>query len=339
MKTSNWLLNRHVLAAICATPLLLASATTLADEMPAAEAVAAAPAAAAEPASPWTATGNIGFVSNYYARGVSQSWNMPAVQGGADISHSSGFYAGVFGSSISERTYVGASTEFDLYGGYNGTIAAVDGLGYTVGAIGYYYPGGGWDKYDALTVSDAQGGVVDPITGARSGGKKVREDFTTWEANFGLSYKWVSAKVSYTLTDWYGAQKSTGWTKSSDGTLYYELNANVPLPFFGLNLIGHVGRLDVKGQLSTDPLYANANGSDIVERSADMTDYKIGVTKAFKIAQSEGWNAGLYYTGGTNGGNGGYWGTRGYGGSSFTTKPGSKDLTDDTLILTLGRTF
>jgi hypothetical protein len=70
-----------------------------------------------------------------------------------------------------------------------------------------------------------------------------------------------------------------------------------------------------------------------------MTDYKLGLSKAFTIAGSTGWNAGLYYVGGTNGGNGGYWGTRGYGGSSFTTKPGSKDLTDDTLILTLGRTF
>ena len=318
MKNFSWLLNRNVLAAICATPLVLASASAFADEMP-----AAAPAAP-EPASPWTATGNIGFVSNYYARGVSQSWNMPAVQGGADISHSSGFYAGVFGSSISERTYVGASTEFDIYAGYNGTIGAVDGLGYTVGAIGYYYPGGGWDKYDALTAVQ---------------GKKIHEDFNTWEANFGLSYKWVSAKVSYTLTDWYGAQKSTGWTESSDGSLYYELNANVPLPFYGLNLIGHVGRLDVKGRLSTDPFFAGANGFPIVETSADMTDYKIGLTKAFKIAQSEGWNAGLFYTGGSNGGKNGYWGTRGYGGSSFTTKPGSKDLTDDTFILTLGRTF
>ena len=318
MKTSSWLLNRRVLAALCATPLLLVSALVTAEE-----AAPAAPATA-EPASPWTATGNIGFVSNYYARGVSQSWNMPAVQGGADISHSSGFYAGVWGSSISERTYVGASTEFDIYGGYNGTIAAVEGLGYTIGAIGYYYPGGGWDKYDALTAVQ---------------GKKIHEDFNTWEANFGLSYKWVSAKVSYTLTDWYGAQKSTGWTESSDGSLYYELNANVPLPFFGLNLIGHVGHLDVKGKLSTDPFFAGSNGFPIVETSADMTDYKIGVTKAFKIAQSEGWNAGLYYTGGTNGGKNGYWGTRGFGGASFTTKPGSKDLTDDTFILTLGRTF
>jgi uncharacterized protein (TIGR02001 family) len=333
MKTTNWLLNRQVLASLCAAPLLLSSALASADEAaPAVEAAPAAtaeaaPAAAAAPASPWTLSANISYVSNYYARGVSQSWNMPAVQGGADVSHSSGFYAGVWGSSISERTYVGASTEFDIYGGYNGTTP-IEGLGWTVGAIGYYYPGGGWDKYDLLT--------------AVKGGQKTREDFTTWEANFGLSYKWVSAKVSYTLTDWYGANKSTGWTKDSDGSMYYELNANVPLPFWGLNLIGHVGMLDVKGQLSTDPFFAGANTNAagvIVERSADMTDYKIGLSKAFEIAGTAGWNAGLYYTGGSNGGNNGYWGVNGYGGSSFTTKPGSKDLTDDTFILTLGRSF
>lgn len=319
MKTSCWLLNRQVLSALCAAPLLLSSVIANADE--------AAPAVAAEPASAWTATGNISFVSNYYARGVSQSWNMPAVQGGADIAHSSGFYAGVWGSSISERTYVGASTEFDVYGGYNGTISAVEGLGYTAGVIGYFYPGGGWDKYDLLT------GVQ---------GKKIHEDFNTYEGNIGLSYKWLSAKASVTLGEWYGANKDTGWTKSSSGSTYIELNANIPLPFWGLNLIGHVGRLDVKGELSRDPFFAAANTNadgNIVETKADMTDYKIGLTKAFKIAQSEGWNAGLYYTGGTNGGGSGYWGTKGYGGSSFTTKPGSKDLTDDTFILTLGRTF
>lgn len=302
------------------------SVTSFADEAaPAAtaEAPAAAPAA---PASPWTLSSNIGVVSNYYARGVSQSWNMPAVQGGFDVAHSSGFYAGAWGSSISERTYVGAQTEFDVYGGYNGTIAAVEGLGWTVGAIGYFYPGGGWDKYDLLTTDQ---------------GRKIKEDFSTYEGNVGLSYKWLSAKASVTLGEWYGANKNTGWSKSSSGSFYVELNANVPLPFWGLNLIGHVGRLDVKGELVNDGSFPNANGTaaSIVETKADMTDYKIGLSKAFTIAGSEGWNAGLYYVGGSNGGKSGYWGTRGYGGSSFTTKPGSKDLTDDTLILTLGRSF
>lgn len=302
------------------------SVTSFADEAaPAAAAVKAAPAAApAAPASPWTLSSNISAVSNYYARGVSQSWNMPAIQGGADVSHSSGFYAGVFGSSISERTYVGAQTEFDVYGGYNGTIAAVEGLGWTVGAIAYFYPGGGWDKYEALTFDQ---------------GRKIKEDFTTYEGNVGLAYKWLSAKASVTLGEWYGANKDTGWSKSSSGSTYIELNANIPLPYLGLNLIGHVGRLDVKGELVNDGSFPTANGTSIVETKADMTDYKIGLSKAFEMAGTAGWNAGLYYVGGTNGGSGGYWGTRGYGGSSFTTTPGSKDLTDDTLILTLSRVF
>jgi uncharacterized protein (TIGR02001 family) len=326
MKTTNWLLNRQVLSALLAAPMLL-SATAFADEAaPAAEAVveAAAPAAPAEPASPWTLSANVSLVSNYYARGVSQSWNMPAIQGGFDVSHASGFYAGFWGSSISERTYVGASTEFDVYGGYNGTIAAVEGLGWTVGAIGYFYPGGSWSKYDLLTQDN--------------GGRKVNEDFTTYEANAGLSYKWLSAKASVTLGEWYGANKNTGWTESSSGSTYIELNANVPLPIWGLNLIAHVGRLDVKGELDASR-FPNANGvTPGEETKADMTDYKIGLSKAFEIAGTPGWNAGLYYVGGTNGGTNGYWGAV-YGGSSFTTKAGFKDLTDDTLILTLGRSF
>ncbi len=315
------------------------SAPSFAEEAAPTSTPAVAEAAPATPTSAWTLSSNVSVVSNYYARGISQSWNMPAIQGGVDITHSSGFYAGAFGSSISERTYVGASTEFDVYGGYNGTIAAVEGLGWTVGAIGLFYPGGGWDKYEALTNSLARGAVYDANGELVSGGRKVKEDFSTYEANVGLSYKWISAKASVTLGEWYGANKDTGWTKSSSGSTYIELNALVPLPFWGLNLIGHVGRTDIKGELSRDPLFANANGTDIVETKADLTDYKIGLTKSFVIAGSPGWNAGLYYTGGTNGGSGGYWGTKGYGGSSFTTKPGAKDLTDDTFILTLGRAF
>jgi uncharacterized protein (TIGR02001 family) len=316
----------------------LLSQAVYADE--AAPAVEAAPAAAAapaaEPASPWTLSSNINFTSDYYARGASQSWHQPAIQGGFDVSHSSGFFAGVWGSSISERTYVGAATEVDIYGGYNGTISAVEGLGYGVGVIGYIYPGGGWDDYQALTASPYNNGK-----------RNTNDDFNTWEANFGLSYKWISAKISYTLTDWYGANKDTGWTKDSDGSMYYEINALVPLPVWGLNLIAHVGASDIQGRLSKDVIYEGANGPlntagtelDIVETSANLVDYKIGVSKAFAIAGAEGYNASLVYVGGSNGGNNGYWGTRGYGGSSFTTTAGAKDLTDGRFVLTVGRSF
>ena len=126
--------------------------------------VALAAEEAAKPAEPsFSVTTNIGFVSDYYARGVSQSWHKPAVQGGFDIAHSSGFYAGVWGSNITPNTYPEANAEIDAYAGYNGSVPGVEGLGYTVGAIGYFYPGGSWKKYNYLGVENQtpQGGRWD----------------------------------------------------------------------------------------------------------------------------------------------------------------------------------
>jgi uncharacterized protein (TIGR02001 family) len=280
--------------------------------------VAAAPA---EPASAWSATANIGFVSDYYFRGVSQSWHKPAVQGGFDISHTSGFYAGMWGSNVTPNTYPDASVEIDAYAGYNGTIPSVEGLGYTVGLYGYFYPGGSWKKYNFQGTPDQtpQGGRWD-----------------TYEANFGVSYKWLSAKASVTLGDWFGAEKETGWDGSTSGTTYLEVNAAYPLPFWGLNLIGHVGHLNVSGKLDLSvPSSQNVANED----DPDYTDYKIGLSKSFKIGASEGWNAGLYYVGATNGGNNGYWGPNGFGGSSFNGSLETKDLTDDRFVVTVGRTF
>jgi uncharacterized protein (TIGR02001 family) len=296
-----------------------------------AEDAPAAPAApAAEPASPWTLTTNIGFASDYYARGVSQTWHKPAVQGGFDIAHSSGFYAGVWGSNISPNTYPDANLEIDVYGGYNGTIAAVEGLGYTAGLIGYVYPGGSWKDYRSST------GANRPQT--PNGGS-----WDTYEANIGLSYKWLSAKASMTLGDWYGAEKKTGWNGGTSGTTYLELNAAYPLPFAGLTLVAHVGRLNVAGKLDTN----FTNGTDFPstslsgETDPDYTDWKIGLSKSFSIAKSEGWTAGVYYVGNDNDD---YWGNLGYGGTSFNGRgtnntAESKDLNDDRIIVTLNRAF
>lgn len=283
-----------------------------------------------EPESAWSVTTNIGFVSDYYTRGVSQSWHKPAIQGGIDVAHSNGFYAGVWGSNVTPNTFPDASAEVDLYAGYNGSIPAVEGLGYSVGAIGYFYPGGSWKKYGLLTQTEGLSGV-----GNKKGGR-----WDTYEANFGLSYKWLSAKASVTLSDWFGAERATGWDGSTKGSTYLELNAAYPLPWYGLTLIGHVGRMNVAGKVSSDPRFGNSNlnaNGDLVEDNPDYTDYKIGLSKGFSIAKSEGWNAGLYYVGATNGGNNGYWGPNGYGGASFNGSSETKDLTDDRFVVTIGR--
>jgi uncharacterized protein (TIGR02001 family) len=282
----------------------------------------AAPAAAA-PASPWTVTTNIGFVSDYYARGISQTWHKPAVQGGFDVAHSSGFSAGIWGSNVSPNTYPDANVEIDIYGGYGGTISAVEGLGYSVGLIGYLYPGGSWKKYNYLGVPNQ----------TPEGGR-----WNTYEANVGLSYKWLSAKASMTLGDWYGAERKTGWDGGTSGTTYLELNAAYPLPVWGLTLVGHIGRLNVAGKLNT--AYVSSSGqlpsATTENTSPDLTDYKIGLSKAFKIANSEGWNAGVYYIDSSNNS---YWSDKGYGGSSFNGSAETKNLNDERFVISVSRVF
>lgn len=279
-------------------------------------------AAPAEQKSDWEFSSNIGVVSDYYARGVSQSWHKPTVQGGMDVTHASGFYAGIWGSGVTPNTYPDANTEIDIYAGYNGEIKSVEGLGYTAGLIGYLYPGGSWKKYRTNG-----GTLVTPRGGS----------WDTYEANFGVSYKWISAKASVTLTDWYGADRSTGFDGSSKGTTYIEINADYPLPWWDLTLVGHVGRLNVAAKL--DPNYAENWLGNAGERSPNLTDYKLGLSKSFTLAKSEGWNAGVYYVGATNGGNGGYWGPNGFGGPSFNGSTEAKDLTDDRFVVSLSRSF
>lgn len=299
-------------------------AVSYAEEAPAAE---AAPAAApAEPAPAWTATANVGFVSDYYFRGISQSWHKPAVQGGFDVAHSSGFYAGVWGSNVTPNTYPDATVEIDAYAGYNGTTS-IDGLGWTAGLYGYFYPGGSWKKY-TFTGTTPAGAPQTP-----QGGR-----WDTAEANFGVSYKWLSAKLSYTLTDWFGAETKTGWDGGTKGSTYFEVNAAYPLPWGGLTLIGHVGRLNVTGKLNTN--YTSSNGQQpsltSENTSPDYTDWKIGLSKSFAIAKSEGWNAGIYWVDSSNNS---YWSDTGYGGSSFNGSAETKNLNDGRFVFSVSRVF
>jgi uncharacterized protein (TIGR02001 family) len=307
---------RQSLLLIAVLGTLATSSVALAEE--------AVVAAATEDKSNWDITTNMGFVSDYYARGVSQTWHKPTVQGGIDVTHSSGFYAGVFGSGVTPNTYPDANTEIDIYAGYNGEVSSVKGLGYTVGLIGYIYPGGSWKKY------------INADSGEQYTPKGGRWD--TYEANFGVSYDWISAKASVTLTDWYGADKSTGFDGSSKGTTYLELNAGYPLPWWDLTLVGHVGRLMVAAKL--DDSYGGGGWTGTAGKtSPNLTDYKVGLSKAFKVASSDGWTAGLYYVGATNGGNNGYWGPNGFGGPSFNQSSEKKDLTDDRVVFSLTRSF
>ena len=117
----------------------------------------ASPALAADGApvvQPWTLTGEVGVVSDYRFRGLSLSDEKPALQGGLTVTHASGAYGYVWGSTIDEygagADGRGAKAEVDLVMGWAGSIG---GLDVDASAQAYVYPGGTDVNYVEFPVS------------------------------------------------------------------------------------------------------------------------------------------------------------------------------------------
>jgi uncharacterized protein (TIGR02001 family) len=91
------------------------------------------------PPSAITINGGATLVSDYRFRGISQTDKKPAIQGSLTVTHESGFYASIWGSSVDD--YVTASTqahqEIDLIAGFKKTFS---GTTVDVGAVYYVYP-------------------------------------------------------------------------------------------------------------------------------------------------------------------------------------------------------
>lgn len=112
---------------------------------------------------------NVGVVSNYFFRGVTQTDDSAAVQGGLDYAHESGFYAGTWGSTVDFND--GTSYELDLYAGYGGSIG---NLGYDVGYVYYAYPDADdadfGELYGSLTYSYLTAGLAYTVNSQVSDG-------------------------------------------------------------------------------------------------------------------------------------------------------------------------
>lgn len=209
----------------------------------------------ATPASPHTITGNVGFVSDYVFNGISQNFRQPALQGGFDYANASGIYLGAWASAISGNQYTNASTEWDVYGGYNGKIN--EDLSYSAGLMGVFYP-----------------------NGQASPTKK----WDTTEFIVGATYKGLNIKYTQTISDWYGistagfapqmwnagdafaptgASTANSAVADSRGSGYIE--ANYSHEFADkLAVSAHIGHQKVRN-------------FDLLNYS----DYKLGVTKGF----------------------------------------------------------
>jgi uncharacterized protein (TIGR02001 family) len=95
-------------------------------------------------------SGNIALTTDYRFRGISQSDEDLAVQGGFDAEFGPGFYVGIWGSSVDFDTNgpcCDGSLELDYYGGWSSSIGDTD-FGIDVGYIYYDYPGDSGDEGD-----------------------------------------------------------------------------------------------------------------------------------------------------------------------------------------------
>ncbi len=203
--------------------------------------------AQSKPATPdYTLAYNIGVVSDYRFRGITQTANQYSIQGGLDFAHKNGAYLGAWAASNLKwiKEFNGASKgdyELDLYGGYK---FEAYGLGFDVGAITYQYPG-----------NDSG------ATGTTGSGNYSKADTT--EAYVGVSYGPVTLKYFQSFGDFLG-------NLNSNGSRYWDLSANLDLGN-GLSLVPHVGRQTVPNQTS----------GTTVGTAADYTDYALTLNKDF----------------------------------------------------------
>jgi uncharacterized protein (TIGR02001 family) len=175
----------------------------------------------AQEESPFSA--NVSLTSDYAYRGISQTDEGPALQGGFDFKHSSGFYLGTWGSSISWLRDVerggdvssNNSLELDVYGGYAHEFGD---FGIDVGLLQYFYPGSYNSEWKNYT------GLKNP---------------NTLEGYVGLSWKFLSFKYSHAFTDLFGAP-------DSKGSQYFDLSASYEIAD-GISLDGHYGHQMITG--------------------------------------------------------------------------------------------
>jgi uncharacterized protein (TIGR02001 family) len=108
-----------------------------------------------------TLSGSATLTTDYRFRGVSQSDEGMAVQGGFTLSHSSGFYAGAWGSNLSGwGTFGGANMELDLYAGYK--LPVGEGT-LDLGGTWYMYPSGA-DVTDFAELYAKLSGAAGPVS-------------------------------------------------------------------------------------------------------------------------------------------------------------------------------
>ncbi len=158
---------------------------------------------------------NTALVSDYVFRGISQSDENFAIQGGLDIAHESGLYAGTWASSVDFNDGDEASVEIDLYAGYGNSINDVS---YDLGVLYYAYPGA-----------------------------DTAREYDFWEVYGSLGYDFDVASAALSVN------YSPDYFNESDEAIYTHLGVDAPLPY-DLSLSAGIGyqAIDDNASFGTD---------------------------------------------------------------------------------------
>jgi uncharacterized protein (TIGR02001 family) len=180
---------------------------------------------------------NIAVVSNYYFRGVTQTSDSAAAQGGVDLEGIGGtsIYVGTWASNVDFGD--GTSYEIDFYGGW---APSLGDFNFDVGYIYYAYPDNPGDDFDYGELYGSAG------------------------------WKWFTVGLSYTVN----SDVDDGPFKEDD--LYAYLAADVELAD-GWGIGGHVGGYQFDDDGNTVPGTAEEYDIDYVDWSIyvskDVGDY------------------------------------------------------------------
>lgn len=273
------------------------------------------------PSTDWAATANVMLASSYRFRGIDQTFNQPAIQGGFDISMPYGFYVGNWNSNVNGTAagLGGGNIEMDVYGGWK--YAFNEDWGLDTGLINYFYPGSRMGAVDSSFETTGNTAAA----GFKSG------NVYNLEYYIGANWKTVSLKQYVALTDYFNAKGVNNASTSGSG--YTDISATYDLgglndSLAGWGLIGHAG------------YFYMANYSQ-----ANYADWKVGISKDI----GAGWVAtASYIQASTNGSCSpgsvqfycqskyGTWNSAADGGNPIGT---SQNGGHATAVVTIGRTF
>jgi uncharacterized protein (TIGR02001 family) len=246
--------------------LIIASVIAGSFALPAVSAFAADAAPAAAPAPTYTFTGNVTLASDYVFRGITQSNAKPAIQGGFDYTHASGFYLGTWASSISwlsdAATGVSAPLELDVYGGYKNSFAGGDWT-YDFGVLQYVYPGRFPANYTKADTTEVYGAI---------------------------GWKWISLKVSDVVSSHIFGFTKDGVSGDTSGSTYVDLTGTYDLGN-GWGVSAHVGHQKIKD-------YGDASYSDYklgITKDVGLGTVGLTLTDTNAKADSAGGLSNPYY--------------------------------------------